>query len=371
MSQTLSASISPEHIPMLLIIGFAVFFGSIGGRIFQKLRIPQVVGYITIGLVAGESGLRLISKETVTSLDPFTYFALGIIGFMIGGELHRDVFRKYGRQFFAILLAEGLGAFILVGLLTGGAALAVGVDPVISAALGVMFGAVSTATAPAATVNVLWEYKTRGVLTTSVFAIVALDDALALILYSAGASVAAMLTGDGSQGWGAQFGEAAYELAGGTVLGVAAGFGLNFALRQVRDQEKSLTFIIGAVAAVIGLARLTGVAMILSAMTLGVTVANLAPRHSKRAFETVENFAPPIYVLFFVLVGAHLDVHGMPGWMWALTLPYILGRSAGKILGANIGGRLAGAPRTVSKYLGLCLFSQGGVAVGLAILASG
>ncbi|MBD3336728.1 MAG: CBS domain-containing protein, partial [Candidatus Eisenbacteria bacterium] len=163
----------------------------------------------------------------------------------------------------------------------------------------------------------------------------------------------------------------AYELAGGTVLGVAAGFGLNFALRQVRDQEKSLTFIIGAVAAVIGLARLTGVAMILSAMTLGVTVANLAPRHSKRAFETVENFAPPIYVLFFVLVGAHLDVHGMPGWMWALTLPYILGRSAGKILGANIGGRLAGAPRTVSKYLGLCLFSQGGVAVGLAILASG
>ncbi|MDY6914070.1 MAG: cation:proton antiporter [Planctomycetota bacterium] len=358
------------HMPIILIIGLAVLFGTIGARLFQRLHIPQVVGYIMIGLIVGRSGLGLIGEQALESLTPFNFFALGVIGFMIGGELRREVFRKYGRQFIEILFSEGIGAFVVVSILTGGIAMLITRDVAVSVAMGIILGALSTATAPAATVNVLWEYKTRGVLTTAIYAVVAMDDALALVLFSIAASVAAQLTGLGDGGGlFAALGRSAYELGGGAVLGAAAGIGLNFILRRVRDRGNSLTFIIGALAIVVGAGKWLSVDVILAAMTLGATVANLAPRRSRMAFEVVERFAAPLYVLFFVVVGAHLGLREMPGWIWALTLPYLLARSVGKILGANLGARLAKAPEVLRKYLGLCLFCQGGVAVGLSIMA--
>ena len=358
------------HLPALVVVGLAVFFGTIGARLFQRLRIPQVVGYIVIGLVVGETGLKLITAETVRSLEPFNYFALGVIGFMIGGELHRDVFARYGRQFFVVLLTEGMGAFFIVGLLVGSITLLITGNAPLSIALGLVLGAISSATAPAATVNVLWEYKTRGPLTTSVFAIVALDDALALVLYSIAASAAGSLTGHEAGSLAASIARVAWELLGGAALGVLAGLGLNFALRRSRDHENALAFIVGALALTIGLGRMLQFDTILGAMTLGLTISNLAPRRSSRAFSIVERFAPPIFVLFFVSVGAQLNLHGMPLWMWALAVPYVLGRTAGKMAGAWWGARLVKAAPVIRKYLGLCLFSQAGVAVGLSITAS-
>jgi len=355
---------------MLLVIGLAVFFGTVGAKIFQRLRIPQIVGYITIGLLVGRSGLGLIDEEALRSLDPFNFFALGIIGFMIGRELHRETFKKYGRQFMVILFAQGVGAFILVGLVVGAVALLLLGDVKTAVVLGLLFGAISSATAPAATVNVMWEYKTRGILPTTTMAIVALDDALAVALYSIAASIAAKLTGQLSGGFAAAIAHVAYELGGAVALGAAAGLMLNFILRRVRDQAVALTFIIGTVGLVVGAGMLVGVETILASMALGAVLANLAPRPSDRAFKIVERFAPPLYVLFFVMVGASLYVQKMPGWMWALVAPFCIARAIGKILGANIGAKLARAAAVVRKYLGLCLFCQGGVAVGLSLMAS-
>jgi len=356
-------------LPILLVIGFAIFVGSIGARVFQRLHVPQVVGYIVIGVLAGRSGLRLIDDRTIQALLPFNAFALGLIGFMIGGELRGEVFRKYGRQFFKILFAEGMGAFVTVGLLVGTTAALVTGDVITSVALGLMFGALSSATAPAATVNVLWEYKTRGVLTTAVFAVVALDDALALVLFSIASSLVGKLTGQAEGGVLGALGFAAYELIGAAVLGVAAGLGLNFVLRRARDPGRAFPFVVGALLLTVGAGTLARVDTILAAMALGVTLVNLAPRRTGTAFDVLERFATPVYVLFFVMVGAHLNVLAMPAWVWALALPYIVGRSAGKILGANLGARLAGAAPVLRKYLGWCLFCQGGVAVGLSLLA--
>lgn len=92
----------------LLLIGLAIFLEILGARIFKKFRIPQVVGYIAVGLLVGESGFKIISGEVVEILRPFTFFALGIIGFLIGGGLRKEVFKKYGKSFFTILLGEGL-----------------------------------------------------------------------------------------------------------------------------------------------------------------------------------------------------------------------------------------------------------------------
>jgi CBS domain-containing protein len=124
------------------------------------------------------------------------------------------------------------------------------------------------------------------------------------------------------------------------------------------------------VALVVGLGMLLGVDTILASMALGAVLVNLAPRRSKRAFDMVQRFASPIYVLFFVIVGAGLHIWKMPTWMWVLVAPYVLARAFGKAMGAYLGAKLTHAAETVRKYLGLCLLCQGGVAVGLAILAS-
>ncbi|HUT56600.1 MAG TPA: cation:proton antiporter [Phycisphaerae bacterium] len=371
MTGWLAASQQAPHLPILLVIGLAVVFGTVGARLFQKLRIPQVVGYIVIGIAVGRSGLGFIDEQTIGKLLPFNFFALGVIGFMIGGELHLEVFRKHGRKLIVILLAEGIGAFLCVGALVFAAAMLLTGDVRMSLALGLVLGAISSATAPAATVDVLWEYKTLGVLTTTVFALVALDDGLALALYGVASSVAETLTG-------ARAGEgtlrlllgAAYELVGAMALGAAAGFVLNLVLRWTRDRARALPFVIGSLALVIGLAMVLKVDLILATMGLGAVLTNLAPRRSNPAFQLIEGIAPPIYVLFFVVVGARLYVAEMAFWMWVLAGAYVVGRTAGKMVGAHLGARWSGAAESVRRYLGLCLFSQAGVAVGLAILAS-
>ncbi len=358
------------ELPVLLLIGLALFFGTMGARLFQRLRIPQVVGYIVIGVLVGRSGLGIIDAGTVRSLQYFNFFALGIIGFMIGGELHREVFRKYGKQFLVVLLAEGLGAFVLVTGAVFGVAYAAMGRITLAAALAVVLGAIASATAPAATVDVLWEYRSRGILTTTVFAIVALDDGLALLLYAVASSVASGLLGHGGVGLAESVGKIVYELAGAVGVGVAGGLLLNAVLRWSRDPDKALTTILGVLASVVGIAIWADMDLILAAMALGVTVANLAPRRSKRTFEILERFAPPLYVLFFVIVGARLDLQGMPVWMLGMAAAYVVARTAGKMAGAWLGARLSGAAESVRRYLGLCLFSQAGVAIGLSILAS-
>ena len=359
----------PSHLPILLAIGLAVVFGTIGAKLFQRLRIPQVVGYIAIGFVAGRSVLDILDEQTVQDLQPFTFFALGVIGFMVGGELRLESFRRYGRSFLTILLSEGLMAFVFVGIVTSLGAWALTGNPRMSVALGIVLGAISSATAPAATVDVLWEYKTRGRLTTTVLAIVALDDGLSLLLYALAASLAGVLLGSAHGGALTLMGGVAYELSGAALLGVGAAVLLNFILRHVEDPDKTLPFTIGSLALVIGLARALRVDLILSTMSLGAFLVNLAPRRSRRAFDTIQAVVSPIYVLFFVIVGARLYIARMPAWLWMIAGLYVLGRTGGKMLGAYLGAVWSRAPAKIRKYLGLCLFSQAGVAIGLAVLA--
>ena len=360
------------HGNMLLLIGLAIFGGTIGARIFERLRFPQVLGYIVIGILVGENVLKLISRDTASQMVQFNFLALGIIGFMIGGELRWEVFRKYGRQITTILLAEGLGAFLVVGLLSFGIAYWSSGNIRLAGVLGLLLGAIASATAPAATVAVLWEYKTRGVLTTAIFAIVALDDGLSLLLYGFASSIAGVIGGNGQDWLAAITLGPLRQIGGAMLLGAAAGVGLTFILRRTREQAIVLAFVVGLILLVVGLAEAIKVDVILASMVLGLTVANAAPRRSRETFELIKGFAPPIYVLFFVLVGAgaHLSLDYLKPWIVALILAYVIGRSGGKILGVWLGASWSKAARAVRNYLGICLFSQGGVAVGLAIITT-
>ncbi len=358
------------HLNVILVLGLAVFGGTVGAKIFQRLRIPQVVGYIVIGIVLGRSALNVIDPRVIQSLAPFSIFALGIIGFMIGGELKHDVFRQYGRQFIIILLAEGLFAFALVGAAVTVTSYLFTRNLNDSLALGLLLGAISSATAPAATVDVLWEYKTRGILTRTILAIVALDDGLALLLYGFATSFAGALLGDGHSDWLLNLAMPLWEIFGAIALGGLMGLVLVLIFRSVEEADKLLTFTIASVTLTIGLSLILRVESILAAMVLGAMLVNFRPRRSRDAFELVESFSPPIYVLFFVLVGARLKLTGVPVWIIVLAVVYVLGRSAGKITGSWLGARVARAPAAVRRYLGICLFSQAGVAVGLSLLAS-
>ncbi len=357
------------NLNVVLLFGLIVLGGAFGARLFQRLRIPQVVGCIVVGIVLGEV-LGVITPHTIEELEPFMMFALGIIGFMIGAELRGEVFRKYGKQFFIILFSQGMGAFVLATI--GGAVVAWFITGSVpeSIAVGLVLGAIASATAPAATVNVLWEYKTKGALTTTVLAIVALDDALALLLYRGAATGAKALIGTGRSSVLGTTLILLGEIAGAIALGVLAGVLLYFLLKFVKADDKILDFALASLLLVVGVSIIPGIDPILPAMTLGITVANLMPRQSKATFELVEKFAPPIYISFFVLAGAHMEFGKITFWMVVMILVYVLCRAAGKITGAWFGGKWSQAPAVVRKYLGICLLPQAGVAIGLAILAS-
>ena len=370
MEITESSTIVGYHANMLLLLGIAIFLGAIGGRVFQRLKIPQVVGYIVIGLIVGQTGFGLIPRTVVDEMRPISMFALGLIGLSIGGELKLSELRRRGRQFLSILLSEGIGAFIVVGGATGILIWLITGDTKIAIAQGLLLGAISSATAPAATVSVLWEYKTRGPLTNTLLAIVALDDGLCLLLFGFASSIAGILLSGGSLTIGAILGTPAYEIIASILLGAGSALLLTLLLRWSSDPDKQLVFTLGTVMLNMGLSAALEMDAILAAMALGATLVNVAPRLSRDAFQLIKKFAPPIYVLFFVLVGAELQLFGTSAVIWIIAGTYVVGRTVGKIIGAYYGAGISGAPETVKRYLGLGLFAQGGVAVGLSIVAA-
>ncbi|NCC52788.1 MAG: CBS domain-containing protein [Spartobacteria bacterium] len=355
---------------LLGILGICIASGVLGAYVFQKLRIPQVVGYIVIGVLLGDTGFGLLHGADIVTLRPFNNFALGLIGFLVGGELHGDMFRKYGRQFMAILLGEGLAAFVLVGALSTLILYLVLGNLMIAIAAGVVFGAIASATDPASTIDVLWEYRSAGVLTTSIIAIVALDDALAMALYGIGTSIASILMHAGNASIGVVMLHTAIELAGAVVVGFLAGFALNALMHHLPQTDKRLGMSIGIILFCIGLALAFKLDVILTTMVIGIVLINRAPRRSKKLFDTIRSFSTPIYILFFVMVGARLSIKTMPIWIWMLVAVYVAMRSIGKWAGAYAGARWAQAQTPVRKYIGMALFAQGGVAVGLSIMAS-
>ena len=239
----------------------------------------------------------------------------------------------------------------------------------IALAIGVVFGAICSATDPASTVNVLWEYKTRGPLTTMLTAIVALDDALALVLYITSVSLAGFLTGHGESHFLELIFHSVTELIGSLGLGLIAGLVLRWIIQRIEDDEKVLVFTISIVVLVIGLAIALKFDVILSSMACGVALINFAPRRSLRSFELVRKFSPPIYVLFFVIIGTRMNIQ-MSAQIWLLAGVYVAGSIIGKTSGSYCGAVYSKAVPTVRKYLGFCLYQQGTIAIALLIMAS-
>ncbi len=355
---------------ILILIGLTILLGTVGSRLFKKFKIPQVIAFIVIGFFLSDSVLGILNKQILSSFSFFNIFVLGVTGFLIGGELKKEIFEKYGKQFINILLSEGLLAFILVTLFVVLIGNLFFDNSHFTWALGLLLGSIAAATAPAATTDVLWEYKTRGPLTTTILGIVGLDDGLGLVLFAIASSITFAITGTKTQAISSMFLHILYDIGSAVGIGIFGGLLLSLIVKKISDKYGIITFSLGILILILGISNLFKSDILLAAMTAGIFVTNFIPRKSKEVFELTNELMPVPYILFFTFFGAQLNLKNLTIPIILIVIVYLVGRTLGKGLGANLGARISKAPITVQKYLPWCLFSQAGVAIGLSILAS-
>ncbi len=347
---------------ILAVIGMIIVVSFLGSKLFQRLGIPQVVGFILIGVVLGPSLLNVVPLELSEQLIIVSEVALGLIGFDIGSHLLFGELRRLGRSILLILVFEAFGTFVLVTL---------GIYLVTQSwYTALIFGALASATAPAATVDVLAEYDAKGPLTTTLLAVVGMDDALALLLFSIAAAFAESLLAQSGPPSVVQILELPLiEIGGSLVVGGGLGLFLDRVMCRMKVQHDAMAVSIGALLFGVGLSEAFGFSLILTSMIMGIVIVNRCPEHGRHIRYTIEQAGPVIYVLFFTLVGARFQISLLPT-MGLLGIAYIVLRSAGKFFGAWLGGTLGGAEPAVRNNLGLGLLSQAGVAIGLALASS-
>jgi len=235
--------------------------------------------------------------------------------------------------------------------------------------LSIILGSLAPATAPAGTIAVLRDLRAKGTLTDITIALVGLDDALVIVIYSVGVMLTKMLLGgDASISFSLTY--PLWEIFGGLGLGGAIGVAISYFTKKIQLSSDHIFLISIAVAILCwGLAEMIGVSAILTCMALGTAVINLNVQIGTRSSELIDNIMTPIFVLFFAAVGMEMDF-SLFHLMWPLVIVYFVGRSIGKITGCSLGGVLAKSEPKIKKYLGLAMLDQAGVAIGLAFLAA-
>ncbi|MGQ9536312.1 MAG: cation:proton antiporter, partial [Actinomycetota bacterium] len=343
---------------LVTMVGLALLLGWGAGLLCRRLKVPMVVGYILVGILMGKSILGIFNDDNFGGLVYFTYLALACIGFDIGGELAFRKLRHLGNSILWISILESMGATVLVILVL--------YIYTRDLPLALVFGALASATAPAATVDVLREYQASGPLTTTVFAVVGIDDGIAIIIYAFAIFLAKFLL-TGSE---VRVAEAVLrpfgEILGALALGTAIGLTFLFLVRNYTARRGLLVLTLGAIVLTTGLANALHFSLILANMAMGMAVVNLTRWRREDLFEIMRGITQPLFVIFFVVVGSQLMAGKLLqlGWIGVL---YIGFRSLGKQAGASLGAKISRAPEKVRRYLGLCLFSQAGVAIGLSI----
>jgi Kef-type K+ transport system membrane component KefB len=281
-----------------------------------------------------------------------------MIGFLIGEQLTPDSLRKLGRRVLILSASKVLlaSAFVFAGLLLIGVAL--------PAAL--LLAGIAPATAPAATFDVVHESGAEGEFTQTLLGIVAIDDAWGIMIFTVLLSIAQALSGQGGEA--GELLSATWELVGAVGLGVLLALPMAYLTGRIQRGEPTQAEALGFVLLCSGIALWIEVSYLLACVTLGAVVASLA-KHQRRPFRAIEGIEWPYLILFFLLAGAslHLEALAAVGFIGAA---YIALRATGLYLGAQLGGRLSGAPPRIYRWMGLAVLPQAGVALGLALMAA-
>jgi len=359
----------------LLAVGLLLFAAYWGGRGANLVNLPRISGYLLVGILLSPSLTHVFPQHLIDrDLHVITESALGLIAYTIGGSLVLERIRHLGRIILCITLTQALGAFIFTaGILLPTLPLMTHLDgPDYSFAttclpLALVIGAISVATAPGAILAIISELKVKGPFTSILLGIIALDDGLAVVFFAVASTVAHALVNPGTVAWWAVIGEALIEISLSALLGVMGGLVLKFTSRVVHRREAMLMVVLGVVLSTVGAALTFELSPLLASMVIGFVIANME-RHHQDFFTTIEQIDEPIFGLFFSLAGAHMDIVVFKS-AGLLAMAILIYRMLGKQLGTSLGAKWTKAPAAVQRYLGLALFPQAGVTVGLVLLA--
>jgi len=367
----LSSAGASEASMIIIDIAIIVLAGLVMGRLAEKVKIPDVTGYLIAGLllgpISGLFGFRIISEESLHSYSIISNIALGFIAFQVGNELWLGKLRKTGIKIAIITIIQAVATVVTVIVIL----LAFGVSLPVSLVLG----AISAATAPAPIMILVKKYRTKGELTDTILPVVGLDDAVGVIIFGILLSISVSIAGNSGEvltAWEMikhPVMELGYSVLIGTFVGVSAGLALKTITNNHERQSKNLNVVIIAIFVTTGLAMYFNASPILTPMIAGAIVTNLINKECYRTEEhTIVQFIPPLMILFFTMAGAELNFEVVAA-AGIVGLGYIVGRLIGKIFGSMAGCKITKSSPIVSKYLGLSLLPQSGVAIGLAAAA--
>ncbi len=365
---------------ILLAIGIAMFAGLFLSRLTVKWNLPDVTSYLVSGLLIGPlclgrlnvPGFGFNSFEFVEQMGLVSDVALGFIAFSIGSEFRISALRKTGRQAAVIAVFQALMATALVDTTLLLLHLVLGEKLPVSTCL--LLGAIATATAPAATLMVVNQYKARGPLTDILMPIVALDDAVGLIVFAVSSGIAKALNA-GSVSIVSLLVNPMLEILMSLLLGSAMGAFFSVVEKYFNSNSKRLSLAVCFVFLCAALSKMEfhlgpvhiGFSSLLVCMMCGTIFCNFC-NFSEEIMHKTERWTAPVYVLFFVISGAELDLRVFGDLaVVGIGIAYIIARSSGKILGASISAKFMGCIPPIVKYLGITLLPQAGVALGMSV----
>ena len=349
----------PFNLNTFLCLALMIFAGMAFGRLAKLCKLPNVTGYLVGGLVLGPSVLGLVPADALAGMDLLSDLALGFIAFSIGNEFKLSYFKRVGATPIVIAVLESLLAVVAVagGLMLAG----------FEVSFALVLGSIAAATAPAATIMVIKQYKAKGPMTETLLSVVAIDDATALIFFSLCVAVAGAMNGKAGS-LSQSLLSPLVEIGGAILLGFALGLLFLLPLRWFKKDGNRLALIFGFVLAGVGLANLLNVSALLLCMAMGAALANFS-KDVDHILKLTDGVTPPLFLLFFVTSGAELQLGVLPSIGVAGVL-YVTLRVVGKLGGAGLGGVLCKAEPSIKKYLGLALVPQAGVAIGLSLAAT-
>ena len=358
-----------------LMLGLAIILltGLAFGKLAKILNIPNVTGYLLGGFLIGPGLIKLffpdfggiIGTDFIHALKIIADIELAFIAFSIGAEFKIEYLKRLGPAPIIIAFLESFFAvvFITFGLLMFGFPLYI----------ALAFGAVGGATAPAATVMVIRQYKAKGPLTEMIYSVVAIDDASGLIFFGIVTAIIKIITGQstGTIGWLIVL--PVIEILASIVFGLILGYALKLLTQSFTGRGNRISMVVAILFLAIGVARFVnvefgfGLSSLMAGMAMGTIFTNTS-KHVDQVMPLVERITPPFVILFFVLAGADIQLNNFNTAAIAILVIYLVFRVGGKIFGSFLGARISKAGKQVERYLGFGLLPQGGIALGLSIL---
>jgi len=353
----------------LYLISLLLLFAFLVVLLAKKYRIPIVVGYVFLGILLSpdiisifpviDSEMSNMYTFVLSNLDYVTNIALAFIAFTIGSELSIKTLKRLGKSIFSIAIMESVLAFVVVT-----AALYFIGRPLYMALL---FGAIASATAPAATVMVLKEYNAEGPLTSTIMAVVGLDDAFALIIFSLINPIAySQYRGEGAIKLSEIIVSPLIEIFGAIILGLFFGYITQYLLTKFNEKTRKILTIVTSITLSSAVSIFFGLSALIANMSVGFAVRNFAKKNLEIS-EEMDTLTVPLYAMFFIIAGTEIRFSEMGSLSFLLiAFTYLIARIIGKVGGSTLAARISGAPEAVQKFIGFGLLPQSGVAIALA-----